>query len=283
MFVLLSLYVIARLNVPLSVFPFCLRFVPLPFVPLPQPGSFVCPSVPPSTCPPPPPSSTACPWSSPPRRRPRTSRRRTSSRRSVSGGEQGREGKGSRPDDAAAHCASQPHPAARPVGAEAKWTLHRNLCGACASMSTISVHRRRDPSAWMSALTVRVPLRCAALLRRPSPRAALPPHCRRLAGNSAFAKGDHQGAIAAFTEALTFDPNNVALLSNRSAAYAAIGQCDRDDSAPQPARRCIMPHPCHPRADVMRSAALGHARERMRTCVSNRNALTWACVGDGRG
>ena len=40
-------------------------------------------------------------------------------------------------------------------------------------------------------------------------------------GNSAFAKGDHKGAIAAFTEALTHDPNSVALLSNRSAAYAA--------------------------------------------------------------
>jgi heat shock protein 1/8 len=48
-------------------------------------------------------------------------------------------------------------------------------------------------------------------------------------GNSAFAKGDHQGAIAAFTEALTFDPNNVALLSNRSAAYAAIGNQDPEN------------------------------------------------------
>ena len=52
-----------------------------------------------------------------------------------------------------------------------------------------------------------------------------------LLGNSAFAKNDHKGAIAAFTEALTFDPNNVALLSNRSAAYAAIGKDDRQNDS----------------------------------------------------
>jgi Flp pilus assembly protein TadD len=45
-------------------------------------------------------------------------------------------------------------------------------------------------------------------------------------GNHAFAKNDHASAIKYFTEALTFDPTSVAILSNRSAAYAAIGKDD---------------------------------------------------------
>jgi hypothetical protein len=67
--------------------------------------------------------------------------------------------------------------------------------------------------------------RCFRSAAAASSSAAIhPAHFLLPPGNSAFAKGDHKGAIAAFTEALTFDPNSVALLSNRSAAYAAIGK-----------------------------------------------------------
>jgi len=48
-------------------------------------------------------------------------------------------------------------------------------------------------------------------------------------GNSLFAKNDHKGAIEKFSEALKLDPTSVALLSNRSAAYAAIGKEDPEN------------------------------------------------------
>jgi tetratricopeptide (TPR) repeat protein len=53
--------------------------------------------------------------------------------------------------------------------------------------------------------------------------------CSVPSGNSAFQKGDHTSAIKLFTEALTYDPTSVAILSNRSAAYAAIGGQDPEN------------------------------------------------------
>jgi len=38
-------------------------------------------------------------------------------------------------------------------------------------------------------------------------------------GNELFKKGDYDGAVAAFTEAITAEPTNEAYYSNRSAAY----------------------------------------------------------------
>lgn len=48
-------------------------------------------------------------------------------------------------------------------------------------------------------------------------------------GNSCFSKGEYKTAIDLFTQALTLDPTSVALLSNRSAAYAAIGKEDPEN------------------------------------------------------
>jgi hypothetical protein len=100
---------------------------------------------------------------------------------------------------------------------------HNATNNLCAAMRSVHPQHARDFRAFahgrcsFSRCCALFSLRCCLFLP-PS----LPSRLR--VGNSAFAKGDHKGAIAAFTEALTFDPNSVALLSNRSAAYAAIGK-----------------------------------------------------------
>jgi stress-induced-phosphoprotein 1 len=43
-------------------------------------------------------------------------------------------------------------------------------------------------------------------------------------GNAAFSSGDFQTAIKHFTEAISYDPNNHVLYSNRSAAYASLNK-----------------------------------------------------------
>lgn len=47
----------------------------------------------------------------------------------------------------------------------------------------------------------------------------------RIAGNDAFAMGQYATAVAHYSCALSEQPANAVLLSNRSAAYLAMGWC----------------------------------------------------------
>ena len=44
------------------------------------------------------------------------------------------------------------------------------------------------------------------------------------AGNKAFAAGRHTEAVTSFSSAITLDPTNAVLYSNRAAAYTALGK-----------------------------------------------------------
>ena len=48
-------------------------------------------------------------------------------------------------------------------------------------------------------------------------------------GNAAFSAGDHVLAIELFSDALKLDASNVAILSNRAAAYTALGKDDMEN------------------------------------------------------
>merc|ERR1712176_631408 len=67
-------------------------------------------------------------------------------------------------------------------------------------------------------------------------------------GDEAFRKSDHQTAVTSYTLALTFDPDNHILYSNRSAAYLSKGEKSR---ALADAKKCVALKP---------SFAKGHSR-----------------------
>jgi tetratricopeptide (TPR) repeat protein len=60
-------------------------------------------------------------------------------------------------------------------------------------------------------------------------------------GNTAFAKGSHQVAVAHFTKALELNPSEHTYYSNRSAAYIALGKTDPSfyELAAQDGKKCV--------------------------------------------
>jgi len=77
-------------------------------------------------------------------------------------------------------------------------------------------------------------------------------------GNGFFQKNDFKAAIEKFTEALTLDPTSVAILSNRSAAYAALGKEDPENwrLAEADGAECVKLMPDWSKGYVRQGAAL---------------------------
>jgi stress-induced-phosphoprotein 1 len=78
------------------------------------------------------------------------------------------------------------------------------------------------------------------------------------AGNKAFAAKQYDTAIDLFTQAISIDPSNHVLYSNRSAANAGLKNWD---AALDDAEQCIKVNPSWPKGYARKGAALHGSRK----------------------